>query len=117
MIFDKSEDYYYPTIFFNEFWLMREHLYPINDTTQELPLHLSYSTISLWKWQMMIQMEQSFKMQESMGAVESEKDEVKVTLLLLPSPRNNDSTPKNNTHSQHRGCLSKQTHTCWGSLS
>ena len=117
MIFDKAEDYYYPTIFFNEFWLMREHLYPINDTTPELPLHLSYSTISLWKWQMMIQMEQSFKMQESMGAVESEKDEVKVTLLHLSTYTTMTPSQKQHSLSQHRGCLSKQTHTYWVSLS
>jgi len=62
---------------------MREHLYPINDTTPELSLHLSYSTVSLWKWQMMVQMEQSFAMQESLGAVEGEKDEVKVSNVLV----------------------------------
>ena len=67
MNFDATGNYW-PTLFFNEFWLMREHLFPINETTPELPLKMSYSTLSLWRWQMMIQMQQSLQMQESLGA-------------------------------------------------
>jgi hypothetical protein len=29
---------YYPIIFVNEFWIMREHLTPINETVMSLPL-------------------------------------------------------------------------------
>ena len=78
MEFD-AQGSYYPTVFVNEFWLFREHLYPINETTPELPLRLEYNTLSMWKWQMVVQMQQSFKMQEAWGsAVEGESDEIKV---------------------------------------
>jgi len=76
MNFDATGNYW-PTLFFNEFWLMREHLFPINETTPELPLKMSYSTLSLWRWQMMIQMQQSLQMQESLGGTEGEADDVK----------------------------------------
>jgi hypothetical protein len=81
MSFDE-EGNYEPTLFVNEFWLFREHLYPINETTPELPLRLEYNTLSMWKWQAMVQMQQSFKMQESWGsAAEGESDELKRVLI------------------------------------
>lgn len=80
MRFDE-EGNYYPTLYINEFFVMREHLYPINETTPSLPLRMEYATLSLWKWQLMIQMDQSLAMQESLGMVEGEKDEVKRMLF------------------------------------
>jgi hypothetical protein len=81
MSFD-AEGSYHPTLFINEFWIFREHLYPINETTPELPLRLEYNTLSMWKWQMMVQMQHSFKMQESWGsAAEGESDEIKRMLV------------------------------------
>jgi len=68
--------------FFDEFWLFREHLILINDTVDILNLTLSYSPISLMKWQLFLQMEQSFSMQRSMGtAMEDESDEFKRMLI------------------------------------
>lgn len=73
---------YYPVLFFDEFWLFGEHLIELNDTVKVLNLTLSYSPLSLLKWQFMLQMEQSFKMQESMGtSVEGESDEFKRMLI------------------------------------
>lgn len=78
---DESGDYF-PVLFFDEFWLFREHLILINDTVDILNLTLSYSPISLMKWQLFLQMEQSFSMQKSMGtAVEDESDEFKRMLI------------------------------------
>lgn len=74
---------YFPVLYFDEFWLMRDHLIPINDTVKELNLSMSYSTFSLMKWQMFMQMEQSFAMQESIGtAAEGESEEFKVKVLM-----------------------------------
>ena len=54
---------YTPTLFFNEFWLLRDHLIPLNDTVEEVTLHFSLSGMSQWKWTIFTQMEQSFNMQ------------------------------------------------------
>lgn len=73
---------YYPTIFFNEFWLLRDKLIPLNDTVIELPLNLEVGLISLTKWQFFLQIEQAFQVQRSYGSMlEGESDEIKVHLL------------------------------------
>ncbi|XP_042413416.1 cleft lip and palate transmembrane protein 1 homolog isoform X1 [Zingiber officinale] len=73
---------YYPTIFFNEFWLLRDKLIPLNDTVIELPLNLEVGLISLTKWQFFLQIEQAFQVQRSYGSMlEGESDEIKRVFL------------------------------------
>lgn len=72
---------YYPTIFFNEFWLLRDKLIPINETVTELPFHLEVGPISMTKWQLFLQIDQSFQIHRSYGSMlEGEADELKVLL-------------------------------------
>lgn len=78
---------YYPTVFFNEFWLLRDKLIPLNDTVTELPLNLELAPISLTKWQFFLQIEQSFQIHRSYGSMlEGEADELKVyfSSMILP---------------------------------
>jgi len=72
-----SDGNYFPVIFFNNFWLLKEHYLQINNSLSHLPLHLTYEPLSLMKWQLMVQMDQSFTMQKQFGAVESEIDDIK----------------------------------------
>lgn len=82
MTINYDESYFYPTLFFDEFWLFKEHLMAINNTVDYLPLSISYNTMGLIKWQFMLQMEQSFKMQENMGtSTENDADEFKRMLV------------------------------------
>ena len=74
----KSGDYF-PTVYFNEFWLLRDKLIPINETVTELPLHLEVGPISMTKWQLFMQVDQSFQVHRTYGSmVEGEGDELKV---------------------------------------
>lgn len=69
---------YYPTVFFNEFWLLRDKLIALNDTVTELPLHLEVAPISMTKWQLFLQIDQSFQIHRSYGSMlEGEADELK----------------------------------------
>lgn len=69
---------YYPTVFFNEFWLLRDKLIAINETVTELPLHLEVAPISMTKWQLFLQIDQSFQIHRSYGSMlEGEADELK----------------------------------------
>ena len=43
---------YYPTIHFNEFWLLRDKLIALNETVTELTLNLEVGPISMTKWQL-----------------------------------------------------------------
>ena len=54
---------YYPTIFFNEFWTLRENLTPINETLKEVTIALDLTQMGLWKFTIFSQVEKSFEMQ------------------------------------------------------
>lgn len=74
---------YYPTIFFNEFWLLRDKLVQINNTVNELVLNLEVAPISMTKWQLFLQIDQSFQIHRSYGSMlEGEADELKVLALF-----------------------------------
>jgi hypothetical protein len=73
---------YYPVVFMNEFWLLRDYLVPINETVPAVNLTLSIAPLSPWKWQLMLQMEKNFEAQRAMGAAgEKDSDELKRVLL------------------------------------
>lgn len=81
---EPSSGDYFPTIFFNEFWLLRDKLIPINETVKELPLNLEIGPISMTKWQLFLQIDQSFQIHRSYGSMlEGEADELKVLLIFV----------------------------------
>ncbi|XP_055640174.1 putative lipid scramblase CLPTM1 isoform X2 [Toxorhynchites rutilus septentrionalis] len=43
---------YLPIVFYNDYWNMLREYQPINNTTPELELNLSYQPLSLFKWQL-----------------------------------------------------------------
>ncbi|ESO91931.1 hypothetical protein LOTGIDRAFT_233250 [Lottia gigantea] len=45
-------NHYYPVIYFNDYWNLQRDYTPINDTLKVLNFTLTYSPISLFKWQM-----------------------------------------------------------------
>lgn len=76
---------YYPIMWINEFWLLRENLMPLNDTVKELKLDLAFEPLSLLKFSMYTQMDQSFSMQRDiLGAEEAESEEFKHMLIDNP---------------------------------
>ncbi|XVE83478.1 hypothetical protein DITRI_Ditri16bG0091300 [Diplodiscus trichospermus] len=79
---EPSKGNYYPTIFFNEFWLLRDKLIAINESVTELALNLEVSPISMMKWQLFLQIDQSFQIHHSYGSmIEGEADELKRVFL------------------------------------
>lgn len=79
---DEPSATYWPHIWFNDFWMLREYMIPLNDTVASVPMHFSLYTIASWKFMLMTQMDQSFSMQRSWGAMgEGESDEVKKIFL------------------------------------
>lgn len=71
--------YNYPVIFPNTFWDLREDMYPVNSTTDKLPLHISLYTQSWFKFQILAAMGDSFEKQPGMAG--NEIDMVKRTLM------------------------------------
>ncbi|KAK7824365.1 uncharacterized protein LOC112012307 [Quercus suber] len=79
---EPSTGNYYPSVFFNEFWLLRDKLIQINETVTELPLNLEVGPISMTKWQLFLQIDQSFQIHRSYGSMlEGEADELKRVFL------------------------------------
>lgn len=73
---------YFPTIYFNEFWLLKDKLIPINETVTELPLNLEVGPISMTKWQLFLQIDESFQIHRTYGSMlEGEADELKRVFL------------------------------------
>ncbi|BBH02566.1 Transmembrane CLPTM1 family protein [Prunus dulcis] len=79
---EPSTGNYFPTIFFNEFWLLRDKMIAINETVKELALNLEVGPISMTKWQLFLQIDQSFQIHRSYGSMlEGEADELKRVFL------------------------------------
>ncbi|KAL3818770.1 hypothetical protein ACJIZ3_004675 [Penstemon smallii] len=79
---EPSTGNFYPTIVFNEFWLLRDKLIAINETVNELPLNLEVGPISMTKWQLFLQIDQSFQIHRSYGSMlDGEADELKRVFL------------------------------------
>ena len=68
---------YYPPMFPNDFWLLRENLLPINESSNTLPLYVNYQAISNMKFQVFAAMTQSFEQAAQQQGTGAEMDEVK----------------------------------------
>lgn len=88
--FHPSGQSYLPILFLNDYWNMNRDYQPINETTKELELSLTFQPLSLFKWQ--IYAAQSVKNKwannmfgEVLGSMNEEQDEdqdsIKETLL------------------------------------
>ena len=77
--FDAESGMYPPVVFMNDFWLLKDKYAQVNETSADsTTLHIRFGKISIMYWQVMLQMEQSFQLQENFGAMASgESDEIK----------------------------------------
>lgn len=78
MVIDPYSGNYYPTVWFNDFWLLKEHLLPLNDTVPEVDLFIELTYAHVFKWQMLKSMDEAFEQQQSFGGMgEHEADMIK----------------------------------------
>lgn len=86
VIFQPGTNKYYPVIFFNDYWNLNSDYMPINETTQVLNLTLTYSPISLFRWQLYAAQNMRNKWYSVLGMNlvdegEEEQDSVKIAFL------------------------------------
>ncbi|KAM3570463.1 hypothetical protein VYU27_007486 [Nannochloropsis oceanica] len=78
MDIDPTSGYLTPVIYLNDFWLLSEHLIPLNESVAVVPLSLKYEPVGFFKWQMQTQLDQQWKAQASSpfstSAGDSEED-------------------------------------------
>ncbi|KAI9297207.1 cleft lip and palate transmembrane 1 [Neoconidiobolus thromboides FSU 785] len=76
------QDSIYPIVYFNDFWVLRENCYPVNQTLSTLPINVEISNIALWKFQMIAAADAQLSMQmQMMGGDPHEMDLIKSTLM------------------------------------
>jgi len=80
---DEERSGYYPTVYMNEFWLIRSYLQPLNETSAKtLKLRFNLDNIALFRWQFYSSLEQSWDMQRQFGAAgENDADNMKRIFL------------------------------------
>ncbi|KAI8994572.1 cleft lip and palate transmembrane protein 1-domain-containing protein [Pilobolus umbonatus] len=76
--------FYKPVVFPNEFWILQQNAYPVNESVTTLPLVIRLEPISLWKFNIFATLDDSMKQQASNplgGMSASDIDEVKRMFL------------------------------------
>lgn len=82
---------YYPIIYPNDFWLLKDHQFPINSTTPKVPLKITYDPISFMKFNLYASMEANFEKEKAnpnpnpLAGPGIDPDEIK-KLLLSANP-------------------------------
>ncbi|KAL4715500.1 hypothetical protein ACJJTC_009126 [Scirpophaga incertulas] len=85
IFFSSDGKYYKPAVFLNDYWNMMREYSPINETTTELLLQLTYQPLSLFKWQLYTAqaMRDKLSMFSALGAEEQDEEQDTVKELLL----------------------------------
>lgn len=77
-----KKGFYNPIVFPNEFWHLRQHYIPVNETTPSLPLQITFQPMSYMKFQIFSSMTASFdEAAKQQGGAGAELDEVKRMLI------------------------------------
>lgn len=84
--FEPTTGKYFPIVYVNDYWNLLRDYTPINETTLELPLSLTFQPLSLFRWQMytaqaMRSRWTSMLGQDLMEESEEEQDSLKEALL------------------------------------
>lgn len=65
---DAEAEHYLPMVSFDEFWLLRDKLLPLNDSVTEVPLHLVIKSGSIWWMQLQQQVRGGRSRRRAAGA-------------------------------------------------
>ena len=53
--------WYYPILFMNTFWQLKDHMTELNSTVKTLPLHVNVNNLANWKFSIYASMDESMK--------------------------------------------------------
>jgi len=60
--------WYYPILFVNTFWQLRDHMTELNSTVKELPLHISLTNMQNWKMTIYSSIDEGMKQNQRQAA-------------------------------------------------
>uniref|UniRef100_A0A1I8AYB9 Cleft lip and palate associated transmembrane protein n=1 Tax=Meloidogyne hapla TaxID=6305 RepID=A0A1I8AYB9_MELHA len=84
--FDTKSNRYYPIIFFNTYWNLGNEYQPLNETVEQLNLTITFSPLSLFKWQLYASQQMRNKWSKMLGGEifeesDSDQDAIKQALI------------------------------------
>ena len=60
--------WYYPILFINTFWQLRDHMTELNTTVKDLPLHISLTNMNNWKMSLYASIDEGMKQNQRQAA-------------------------------------------------
>ena len=60
--------WYYPILFVNTFWQLRDHMTELNSTVKELPIHISLTNMNNWKMALYASIDEGMKQNQRQAA-------------------------------------------------
>jgi hypothetical protein len=77
---------YYPIFYPSEFWMRHQDTFPVNGTLSNVSLTFYLQPVRMWKWQLMSQMEETWRVQEEQRSVGTGGADLIRTLLMDTNP-------------------------------
>nr|KAJ3419053.1 hypothetical protein HK105_007466 [Polyrhizophydium stewartii] len=78
--------HYLPIFYVNDFWMLSEHLHPINSTVDTLHMSLVFSPIEQWRFQLYTQFDESFRIQHEVMGMEVHETENMKRMFIETNP-------------------------------
>jgi len=84
---DQTSNQFYPIVYSSEFWITNDKLVEVNSTLETATVEVNFDTIKMWKWQIMSQMEETWRTQEKMNGGDDEgSSDMFRTMLMDTNP-------------------------------
>ena len=83
---NETSSQYYPLLYSSEFWINTDSLMEVNDTIHEVNLEINFENAKVWKWQLMSQMEESWRRQAEATGEDDAGTDMFRTMLLETNP-------------------------------
>jgi len=83
---DIESNKYWPVLYMDDFWLLGDRLIALNETVDSVPLKISLSPISQWKFMLQTQMQAQYEQQAAWGMSSSEENDEMRRLLMESNP-------------------------------
>lgn len=83
---NETSSHYFPLLYSSEFWINNDALVEVNDTVMELNLEINVEDTRVWKWQLMSQMEETWRKQAETTGEDDDGTDMFRTMLLETNP-------------------------------
>lgn len=77
---------YFPILHMSTFWTTRASMIPINGTVNDVDVLVEVYDNPIWKWQLKVQMEETWEKQEAMGASDGKDNDMVRNMLMDTNP-------------------------------